>query len=124
MDALRTVDVLIVDDDPDTRDAFATFLTSCVYSFAIARDGQEALAHLGSIRPSVIFLDLEMPIMDGAEFLRRQRQDPALARIPTIIMTAGDVDPALDSTDETVSKPIELETMLRIVRRHCSLGRR
>jgi CheY-like chemotaxis protein len=119
------VDVLIVDDDPESREVFATFLTSCIYSFATARDGSEALEHLRSIRPSVIFLDLDRPIINGEDFLRAQRQDPALARIPTIVMTAAEVVPMSDvGIEETVRKPIENETLLRILRRHCVLRRR
>ena len=61
------------------------------YEVTQAANGREALAVVRdtSVRPSVILLDLMMPIMDGYGFLEQRSLDPALASIPLAIVTAG-----------------------------------
>jgi len=117
----RTASVLIVDDDADNREVLGEVLSDAGYSVVFARDGAEALALLRGLRPDVILLDLNMPIMDGLEFRAAQRRDPALARIPTVVMTAldhfrqwiGELAPT-----EMVAKPLKLAQLLSIVRRY------
>ena len=79
--------VLIVDDDPDIRDVLADTLESKGFDVVTAANGADALTVLcdTGVRPSVILLDLMMPVMDGYGFLERWRRDPALASIPIAI---------------------------------------
>jgi CheY-like chemotaxis protein len=83
--------VLIVDDDADIRELLAETLVEKGFDIATAANGLEALRTLRGmrVRPSVILLDLMMPIMDGYGFLEQWRRDPALASIPLAIVTAG-----------------------------------
>jgi CheY-like chemotaxis protein len=83
--------VLIVDDDVDIREVLAETLAEVGYGITTACNGREALAALRrmNLRPTVILLDLMMPIMDGYGFLQQRRMDPALASIPLAIVTAG-----------------------------------
>ena len=83
--------VLIVDDDVDIREVLAETLVDRGFDVATAANGLEALEVLRgpSPPPSVILLDLMMPIMDGYSFLAQRRADPALAAIPLAIVTAG-----------------------------------
>jgi CheY-like chemotaxis protein len=94
----RDAPVLIVDDNPDTREALEAVLSVKGYSAVAAADGLEALAYLRGGGPaSLIILDLCMPRMDGHAFRAAQMADPRLARIPVVIFTAtGDSvkDPA------------------------------
>ena len=103
--------MLIVDDDPVTRAALGLVFEHRGYPVAFAANGQEALERLrqGPL-PSLILLDLMMPVMDGWEFLQRQKQDPALAGIPVVIISAADTNHAraiaLGAADY-LHKPIE-----------------
>ena len=87
--ARRTV--LVVEDDPDTLDAIATILEDAGYDVLRADNGREALRRLDDCegRCDLILLDLLMPVMNGWDFRRRQRETPAFARIPVYLMSAG-----------------------------------
>jgi signal transduction histidine kinase/CheY-like chemotaxis protein len=84
--------VLIVDDEPDALQLFGRMLRTSGrdYRVLLARDGEEALVVLHEQRPDAILLDLVMPGMDGFQLLSALRGDPALASIPTIIISARD----------------------------------
>jgi CheY-like chemotaxis protein len=111
---------LIVDDDPESVEVIHEILAREGYDVETAANGADALALLDSIRPALIFLDVQMPVMDGAEFRQVQRRDRDLIRIPTIVMTAAAVEPLLDlAVEETLRKPVRKDELLRIVRRHC-----
>jgi len=116
-------DVLVVEDDADIRDAMVGILESEGYQVSAASHGAEALAQLqAGNRPCLILLDLMMPIMDGWEFRRRQQDDPALADVPVIVLTALDQAQAraadLDGVD-FLKKPLDFDRLLDLVRRRC-----
>jgi CheY-like chemotaxis protein len=113
--------ILVVDDDPDVRDMMDAVLTTAGYVVITAVNGEEALEFLDSIRPALILLDVNMPMMDGAEFREAQRRDPELIRIPTVVMTGGaDVEPQLDiAVEETLRKPVHRSDLLAMVQRYC-----
>jgi CheY-like chemotaxis protein len=115
--------ILIVEDDLDLREALSEVLRDEGYTVAMAADGQEALDHLRrQSHPSLILLDLTMPVMNGWQFRAAQRQDPDLSGIPVVVLSAGDrlaeqMVP-LGITDY-VRKPIELSHLLRLIERYC-----
>src|SRR5678815_4049235 len=114
------VSVLIVDDDADTRELLDVALVRAGYSVATASNGREALAILRTIRPEMILLDIQMPVMDGAEFRQAQRRDQDLIKIPTVVMTGSREEPVLDiAVAETLTKPFRVKDLLAIVGRHC-----
>src|SRR5919201_836869 len=81
--------ILLVEDEPSTRDAMTLVLELQGYKVVGAADGQQALDHLrGDGRPCIILLDLMMPVLDGWGFRAQQQQDPALAAIPVIVVSA------------------------------------
>lgn len=115
--------VLIVEDDADLREMMAQLLTLEGYQIETVANGREALAYLSDApRPDVILLDLMMPIMDGWEFRRRQQDDPALADVPVIVLTALDQAQAhasdLNGVD-FLKKPLDFDRLLELVRRRC-----
>jgi CheY-like chemotaxis protein len=114
--------VLIVDDDPDIRDSLREVLEDEGYEVATVANGREALDHLkaSSPRPCVILLDLMMPVMDGWQFRKEQKQDPAIANIPLIVITATGKRPVLIDADELVMKPLDLGRLFEAIERYCS----
>jgi CheY-like chemotaxis protein len=101
--------VLVVDDDADNRTLLEHLLSSMGYAVATASDGCEALNCLAGLRPAVILLDLEMPVMDGRTFRQRQLQLAASLRSIPVIVCSGS-DEADKLTDElrpfaSLSKP-------------------
>src|ERR1700722_4319163 len=113
--------LLVVEDDEATRLAFTLFLEGMGYTVAAVENGQEALDHLRqNSPPSVILLDLMMPLMDGYEFRRAQRNDPALASIPVIVLSV-----LWDSVEQTdlfgdvgcAPKPVDADVLLATIQR-------
>jgi len=113
--------VLIVEDDEDLREMMAQMLTLEGYEAATAANGREALEYLQEAQtPEVILLDLMMPVMDGWEFRRRQQADPALARVPVIVLSA--LDPSRAAGVDAVAflkKPLDFDHLLALVRTYC-----
>ena len=90
--ALNTV--LIVDDDLPVRTALKELFETEGYAVALAANGRAALNHLRKgLRPSVILLDLMMPVMDGWDFRHEQLADPDARNIPVVILTAAGFSP-------------------------------
>ncbi len=84
-------DVLIVDDDADTRERLRTVLERNAWSVREAANGGEALDRVREARPRVVLLDLIMPVMDGFAFLQRLRAEPGCADVPVVVLSAKDV---------------------------------
>ena len=85
---------LIIDDDAAARYVIRRSVRRSM-RFAEAADGPEGLAAAARLRPEVIFLDLSMPGMNGAEVLERLKSDPQTAGIPVVVVTSHDLDEAL-----------------------------
>ena len=115
--------VLIVEDHPELRRSLTDLLQEAGYAVTSAADGQEALAGLRNAPPpDLILLDLVMPVMDGWEFRRRQRQDSALAAIPVVVISGGETPPRSSGFVDAASyllKPIDFDVLLATVARHC-----
>jgi CheY-like chemotaxis protein len=113
--------VLIVEDEPDLRDMLAQMFALEGFRPTTAANGRDALDALQTgDKPQVIVLDLMMPVMDGWTFLRLQRAEPALSRIPVVVVSAvwreqmGELDVAA-----VLSKPFEVSELVDLVREHC-----
>ncbi len=83
--------VLVVDDDPKTRDMLRRTLQKAGCTVAEAASGSEAIEALERAKPALILLDLMMPGMDGFEVLERLHGDEAWREVPVIIVTAKDL---------------------------------
>jgi CheY-like chemotaxis protein len=113
--------VLIVEDDADMREMMAHLLTLEGFKTRTAANGRDALEYLqeGDL-PDLILLDLMMPIMDGWEFRRQQQKDPALARLPVIVLSALDPSRAGDFDGAVfLTKPLDFNRLLSLVRQYC-----
>jgi CheY-like chemotaxis protein len=116
--------ILIVDDDPDIRRLLTTFLTFKGYHPVSVANGREALTHLQCSYPGphLILLDQMMPVMDGATFRHAQQQDPQLATIPVVVMSAVENLQAQRrrlSAEGYLPKPIDFDTLLTLVEQYC-----
>ncbi len=113
--------ILIVEDDADLREMMAQLLTLEGYRAETVANGRDALDYLHrGDRPDLILLDLMMPIMDGWEFRRRQREDPALADVPVVVLSALDQTRAADLGGTAfLKKPLDFDRLLDLVRQYC-----
>ena len=113
--------ILVVDDDAAVVRPLARFLELEGFTAVTAANGQEALTYLrGGGDASVIVLDLRMPIMDGWAFRREQLRDPALARIPVVVLTGADQDRVPEIlAAATFQKPYHLSEVTTVVRGLC-----
>lgn len=125
MERARSSDsqVLIVDDDDGLRAVIELVLEAEGYGVVSAMDGAQALGWLRrGVRPCLILLDLMMPGMNGWEFREAQRQDPALAEIPVVVLS-GDgnlIEKAADlSVHGLLKKPVEIDVLIDTVARFC-----
>jgi PAS domain S-box-containing protein len=107
------VRVLVIEDDPETRDMLATILERSGFSYRVATRAGEALSMLEDWQPDVIVSDIGMPDMDGNQFIRQLRARPADqgGRIPALALSAfarnSDRDLALRSGYQAhVAKPV------------------
>ncbi|MDQ3605445.1 MAG: response regulator, partial [Gemmatimonadota bacterium] len=84
----RSYDVLVVDDDADSRRVAANFLGTAHATVREAADGESALADMRRKAPDVAVLDLMMPVLDGFGVLAAMRADPLLSAIPVVVLSA------------------------------------
>ena len=98
MERYRPVDregsVLVVDDDADARERVRRTLARDGWQVREAENGAAALESLDTERPSLILLDLMMPVMDGFAFLRALRGRPDGDTIPVVVLTAKEITPS------------------------------
>ena len=87
---MNNAKILIVDDDPDLRQALRLRLRANHYETVNAVDGYSAIAQAYKERPNLIILDLGLPAGDGFIVLERLQQDDKLSMIPVIVLTARD----------------------------------
>src|SRR6516164_8916174 len=117
--------VLIVEDDPDTREMLTALLATEGFHAVSAEDGLEGLHLLRTVRhrapdvPCLVLLDLKMPRLGGNEFRRAQLGDPIVATVPIAVMS-GAVDAeelaATLGAVATLTKPIDFDVLLDVVR--------
>ena len=118
-----TKTILIVDDDPSIRKLIATTLEDVSgYQLEEAGNGAEAVERAVATRPQIVFLDVDMPHLNGIEACRRLRSDPATAAA-TIVMLTGDSGPQAErgalaaGADLFLTKPFSPLHLLRLVDR-------
>ena len=111
--------MLVVDDDQDVREVVQQALELGDHLTAIASDGRSALDWLRHHPlPSLMLLDLMMPVMDGWQVLEHLREDERLSRLPIVILTAFGRDLGTAARFPVLGKPVELQTLLDAVARY------
>ena len=116
--------ILVVEDDSTLRNAMSDLLGEVGIPATRAENGQVGLELLrAGARPCLVLLDLQMPLVDGLTFRRRQLEDARIAGIPVVVMT-GQPDKAKEAETLgvalTMSKPIAPSRVLGVVERYCA----
>jgi CheY-like chemotaxis protein len=122
--------ILVVEDDIASLDLATYLLGHAGYKVHRAEDGKQGLRVANTLRPppDLILSDIQMPVLNGYEFLNALRRDPALSDIPVVAITAfsmqGDEQKILASGfDGYVSKPIDPEQFVSQVESWLPTGR-
>lgn len=119
---LHGIRVLLAEDNSINQIIAAEILRQQGCLVDIAEDGQQALERACTEIYDVVLMDIQMPVMDGLEAARRIRENPALAKLPIIAMTAhamkGDYDKSIAAgMQDHVTKPIDPEALYQTIRR-------
>ena len=126
----KPIEILLVEDNPgDIRLTQEAFREGKMLNIVkVARDGVDGLAflrHEGKYahehHPGIILLDLNLPKMDGRELLGIIKSDPALRRIPVVILTTSKSEEDILKTYDLhancfITKPVELDQFLKMIR--------
>jgi CheY-like chemotaxis protein len=114
-------EVVIIDDDSEISELLAEVLTEHGYRVRTAANGRDGLALITTLAPALIHLDLDMPILNGAETAATlMRIDRGMERIPLVIVSGNvrlSAAAASIGTPDLVGKPYTLELLLRVVAR-------
>ncbi len=108
--------ILIVDDDSVTRKILGLYLKSKGYEVSFAENGLDALEKLGTENINIVLTDLNMPYMDGTEFIKHMKSEPLYSHIP-VLMVSTEADEeekkrAFDAgADGYLVKPVTAEAV-------------
>jgi CheY-like chemotaxis protein len=110
--------IVIVGDDVAFLELLREGISDAGYRTVCARDGSEALAAITNQKPAMIFVDIQMPGMDGASLLAKIERSPVLSRIPRAVVT-GDSDFSFGASTAwpVLHKPVRFEQVLRTIQR-------
>jgi two-component system chemotaxis response regulator CheY len=117
--------ILVVDDDENIRNLLRIHLSSAGYEVEIAGDAIEAGYKILKSAPDLIITDVNMPHMDGFEFVAALRADTTVPRIPVIFLTS------IEDTDSRgrelgavgyITKPVRSDRLLSLVAQHVPGG--
>jgi two-component system, cell cycle response regulator DivK len=117
--------ILVVEDQPDNRKIIRDVFARTDYEIIETENGEEALAAIAKVRPDLILMDIQLPIMDGYTATRRIKADPALRSIPVIAVTSyalsGEEKKAREAgCDDYIPKPYSPRELLAKVRQYLS----
>jgi signal transduction histidine kinase/CheY-like chemotaxis protein len=113
--------VLVVEDDPDTREIIKSTLEKDGWKVATAENGRVALESIAGALPGLVLLDLMMPEMDGLTFLEEFRRLPNARAVPVVVLTAKDLTPddrrrLSGYVERVVGKGARTDSLLKEVR--------
>ena len=119
--AARPQRVLVVDDNPDSRELWAVWLTHYGFHVEQAANGADAVQKAVESPPALVLMDLWMPIMDGLTAIQRLKADPRTAAIPVIALSAHGNDPVPSRATAAgahgfLQKPCDLDALILSIR--------
>jgi len=112
--------ILVVEDQEDLRTILRDYFKAHGYEVLEAVDGQDCLTQARSVRPDLVLMDIQLPVLDGYEATRQIKADPNLKSIPVIAISSfamkGDEEKARAAgCDHYVTKPYSPVQLLRII---------
>ena len=112
--------ILVVDDERLSQTMLTDLLREGGFTCITANNGLEALKTCKSVKPSLILLDITMPLMDGIETCRRLKEDPATSPIPILALTTHDDPPTVFAMMEAgallyLTKPVSSDRLLSAI---------
>jgi CheY-like chemotaxis protein len=112
--------ILVVDDEEDIRDSMRQILEYEGFQVRTASNGREGLDLLEAVtEPCLILLDLMMPVMDGWEFAKVLRSDPARSDSALVVVTAFVEKAHSIPSQGALRKPVELDALVAVAESHC-----
>ncbi len=128
--AHKDIEILLVEDDQGDVDLIKEALKEGKFhnSLDVVEDGEEAMAFLrregrfaDATEPDLILLDLNLPKKDGREVLAEIKEDPALRRIPVVVLTTSEAEKDIIKSYDLhancyITKPVDLDQFIKIVR--------
>jgi CheY-like chemotaxis protein len=124
---MSRISILIVDDNESNLKLMKTVFDSDEYLVRTALDAEEAIKVLETFTPRLILMDLQLPGMDGLEFTRLLKRDPARRQITILALTAyamkGDEEKAIAAgCDGYITKPIDTRTLTKLIDNYLNNG--
>src|SRR5256885_4651398 len=111
--------LLVVEDEPIIRRFLEEGLTDAGFKVETAHNGAVALDRVAEHRPDAVLLDLLMPVMDGLAFLRERQQQPRLAAVPVVVLSAGGLPALRDAValraTAALAKPVDLDVLSAVL---------
>jgi len=112
--------VLVIDDEPDTRELIQLILEDGGFKVISASSGFEALDILETVRPGLVLLDIMMPDMDGWEVFRKIKEKDSGIPIAILTAKAQNIDKLLGlhvlKADDYITKPFSKDELLNKIR--------
>lgn len=117
--------IMFVDDDPLTLETLKRSVELFEHEAILATSGGEAQKLIAVQTPDLIMTDMNLPDMDGLSLVRQFKEDPSVAHIPVVVLSAS---PEIDAGDlslaagaeEFLTKPIRLQDLQDVIKRHTS----
>lgn len=124
---LDSAKILVVDDTPANLEVVTEILADAGYIVSTALSGDRAIKRLQTYVPDLILLDIQMPGIDGFETCRQLKENPAIAYVPVIFMTAvADTDSKVKGfllgAVDYITKPFQEAELLARVNTHLQLS--
>jgi DNA-binding response OmpR family regulator len=114
--------VLLIEDDIDIAEAIESVFQLENIRYQSMKDGQRALDYLNSTdqNPSLIIMDVMMPLLNGFEFRKKQLSNKKIANIPTIAMSATSDFEKIDAGhfNEFIKKPIDIDQFIDLIKKY------
>jgi CheY-like chemotaxis protein len=116
--------ILLADDNEANRQTLDDYLSNKGYRMLLAYNGREAVEIVKTHRPDLVFMDIQMPEMDGLEATNLIRSDPAIADIPIIALTALAFPEQADQCfyagfNDYLAKPVRFKILMDTIQKFC-----
>ena len=126
-DGQAAIKIMVIDDSKTIRRTAETLLRNEGYDVIVANDGFEALSMIADHRPSLIFLDIMMPRLDGYQTCALIKHHKVFRHTPVIMLSSKDglFDRArgrVVGSDHYITKPFTREELLAAIEQHCGTG--